>query len=237
MQKLVYLVWKPESISSEAWSRHLCGDVAPALAASGAQDVALNLVDDAVEAEQAHRIGVEDPPLGGMISFWLPSADERAPAEAHLKGASAALHGYAVLETVPLPNTTHLAAPGERTPGVNMVTCIERPARLTPEAWIAHWHGHHERVALETQCTYAYVRNTVERAVTKDAPAWGGIVEEGFPREAVGNPMVWYDTGGDPEVLKRNLDRMMESVRAFLDLERVHSYPMSEYRMGVGGDA
>jgi hypothetical protein len=204
---------------------------APALHAAGARQVALNLADEAVLEKQSARVGAWDPPVEGMVSFWLDCADDRAPAEEALASAAGVLAGYLVVESVPLRNTTHVAPPGERTPGINMVTCIERPARMTPDAWIAHWHGHHKRVALETQCTYAYVRNVVVRPLTPDAPPWSGIVEEGFPAEAVGNPMVWYDAGGDPEVLKRNLGRMVESCQAFLDLDRVVSTPMSEYRL------
>jgi hypothetical protein len=110
---------------------------------------------------------------------------------------------------------------------------LERPERLSFEAWIAHWHGPHREVALETQCTFTYVRNVVVRALTPDAPPWAGIVEEGFPAAAVTDPMRWYKAEGSPETLKRNVARMVESCRKFLDLERVESHPMSEYRLGA----
>jgi hypothetical protein len=57
-------------------------------------------------------------------------------------------------------------------------------------------------------------------------------VEEGFPAEAVGNPMVWYKAEGDPKKLQANVARMVESCKAFLDLDRVESHPTSEYRFG-----
>ena len=44
--------------------------------------------------------------------------------------------------------------------------------------------------------------------------------------------MRWYKAEGSPETLQRNVKRMVESCRAFLDLERVESHPMSEYRIG-----
>ena len=47
--------------------------------------------------------------------------------------------------------------------------------------------------------------------------------------EAVTNPMLWYEAGGSPEKLRENLGRMLASVRAFLDIERVESLPMSEW--------
>ena len=76
------------------------------------------------------------------------------------------------------------------------------------------------------------MRNVVVRPLTSDAPPWEGIVEEGFPADAVTDPMKWYCAEGDPEVLKANLGRMIESCKAFLDLDRVESHPMSEYRLG-----
>ena len=111
------------------------------------------------------------------------------------------------------------------------VALIERPERIPYEAWVAHWHGHHKRVALETQCTYAYVRNVVVRPLTDAAPPWAGIVEEGFPSAAVTDPMQWYRADGSPEKMQRNMTRMIESVQAFLDVDRVESHPMSEYRI------
>jgi len=71
----------------------------------------------------------------------------------------------------------------------------------------------------------------VVRALTPDAPPWRGIVEEGFPVEAVTNPMLWYKAGGDPHKMREHLARMIASVRAFLDIERVESHPLSEYRI------
>ena len=177
------------------------------------------------------RITRLEPPVAGLVSFWLDAADERAPLERALAEATSRLAGYLVVESVPLRNTTQRAPLGQRTPGIVMVALIERPERMPWEAWIAHWHGPHREVALETQCTFLYVRNVVVRALTPDAPPWAGIVEEGFPAEAVTDPMRWYKAEGSPETLKRNVKRMVESCRAFLDLDRVESHPMSEYRL------
>ena len=65
-----------------------------------------------------------------------------------------------------------------------------------------------------------------------DAPPWRGIVEEGFPRAAVTDPMLWYKAGGSPEKLRENLGRMVESCKQFLDLDRVESHPLTQYVLG-----
>jgi hypothetical protein len=231
VEKLVYVVWKPSAASDAEFARGMLGEVAPKLAKLGARGLTLHLSDADVAGVLRARITKLPAPVSGLVSFWLDSADERAPFERALMEATSRLAGYLVVESVPLRNTTQLAPLGRRTPGVVMLALIQRPERISYEHWIEHWHNEHRVVALETQCTFLYTRNVVVRALTKDAPPWAGIVEEGFPTEAVTDPMRWYKAEGSPETLKRNLARMMESCRAFLDLDRVESHPMSEYRL------
>ena len=230
MEKLVYILWKPEAVSDADFASRLRAS-APGLTKAGASAITLNVVDEDVGDAVKARITRLDPPLAGALSFWLDCADDRAPCEQLLAEASARLAGYLVVESVPLRNTAHPVAVGARTPGIDMVTCIERPARLAYDDWIAHWHGHHKEVALATQCTFYYVRNVVVRPLTPDAPPWAGIVEEGFPAEATTDPRIWYRADGSEERFRANLQRMIDSVNAFLDVERVESHPMSSYRL------
>jgi hypothetical protein len=230
MEKLVYTLWKPDAVSEEEFGRSLLA-TARRFAADGARGVGVNLVDEHVHGARRARISALDAPLAGTISFWLDAADDRGPYERALAALAPRHAGYLVVESVPLRNSTHTAPLGTRTPGINIVTCIERPERLTSDEWLAHWLGEHKQVALETQCTYLYVRNVVVGALTHAAPAWGGIVEEGFPTDAVTEPRKWYKSEGSEERFRANLQRMMDSVNYFLDVARVESHPMSEYRI------
>jgi len=230
MEKLVYMLWKPKAVSAADFSANI-RQLAPDLTAAGASSIAVNIVDEHVGDGIKARLTRLDPPLDGALSFWLDCADDRGSCERLLDAVTARTAGYLVVESVPLRNTTSVAALGARTPGINMVTCIEQPDRLTYDAWIAHWHGHHKEVALETQCTFLYIRNVVVRALTADAPPWAGIVEEGFPAEAVTDPRIWYRADGSEERFRANLQRMIESVNAFLDVDHIESHPMSQYRM------
>jgi hypothetical protein len=144
------------------------------------------------------------------------------------------LAAYLVVESVPLLNTAKAAPPGQRMPGINVVACIEKPAAMDYQAWLDHWLNEHKRMAIETQSVFGYVRNVVVRRLSPDGPAWDGIVEETFPAQAVTDPMLWYDAGGSKEKMQRNLARMLESVGAFLEVERVESNPMSQYLIGPG---
>jgi hypothetical protein len=231
MEKLVYVVWKPAAESPTQFKDRMLGPVADALQGLGVAKLSMNIADEHVEYAASMRLTQFDPPPAATVSFWLDCADDRGPYEDALATAADRIAGYLVVESVPLHNTTHTARIGERVPGTNMVALIERPDHIEYDAWIYHWHGHHKRVALETQCTYLYIRNVVVRALTPDAPAWAGIVEEGFPTEAVTDPMLWYSANGSKETLEKNFGAMMESVSAFLDVARVESHPMSEYRI------
>jgi hypothetical protein len=229
MEKLVYVLWRRPETDERRFREALLGETAARCRDAGARDLAASLVDEDVAPALRARITRLDPPPAGIFSFWLETHDERGPCEEALRAATERVAGYLTVESVPLrPPAVSL---GKRAPGVNMVALLQRPERHSREAWLRQWLEHHRAVALETQWTFAYVRNVVVRALTPDAPPWEGIVEEGFPAEAVTNPMLWYKAGGDPEVLKRNIGRMLDSCRAFLDLERVESHPTSRYRL------
>ena len=74
------------------------------------------------------------------------------------------------------------------------------------------------------------MRNEVVRPLTEAAPAWGGIVEEGFPLAALEDPQAFYDAAGDDAKYQDHLKQMVDSCNAFLDMQKVDSHPMSEYR-------
>jgi hypothetical protein len=171
-----------------------------------------------------------DPPKAAFVTFWLDEADRVHGALFDALAARAArVAAYLVVESIPLRNTAQLAAPGERTPGFNLVTGIVPRNDLSYEQFIGLWHHEHRAVALETQSTFAYVRNEIVRALTPGAPQWAAVVEESFPIEALTDPAVWYAAAGSPERLERHRKRMVESCLAFLALDRVDSHPMSEY--------
>lgn len=231
MEKLVYVLWKSAESTPADFRDEMLGGVCKRIEALGVHGLTVNLADDAIGDAVSARITRLDPALDGTLNFWLDSADDRGPYEDAIALATSRSAGYLVVESVPIVNRTQRAEPGERTPGINMIACLERPERMAWDAWIDHWHGPHRQVALETQCTFHYVRNVVVRALSQGAPAWSGIVEEGFPSDAVTDPMIWYKGNGSADVMKRNSRRMIDSCQVFLDIDRVESHPLSEYRL------
>lgn len=229
MEKLAYVLWKRGGETDGDFATRLLGELAPRLRELGARHLKVCVVDRDVEAGAALRIGRMDPPKSGLATFWVDQAQDRAPLEDALRDGCHRIAGYLVVESRALVPATEVAAPGERTPGFHLVTCITARQGLSRDAFIDFWHHRFRDVAIETQSTFDYVRNEIVRALTPEAPAWSAIVEEGFPIAALTDPAVFYDAVGDPEKQQANQARMFEHVQQFLDLAVIESHPMSEY--------
>ena len=228
MEKIACVLWKPAGVPDDVYGKELRA-AAPELARLGAMSVRVNVADEDVAAGAGVRVGTMEP-KSGFVTFWLHDADDLQGALLEKLSAQASrVVAYLVVESTPLRNTTRLTKPGERTPGFNAVTAIVPKDGLSYEEFLHRWHVEHRVVALETQSTFAYVRNEIVRALTPDAPRWAALVEESFPIEALTDQAVWYAAAGDRERLERNRRRMIESCLAFLALDRVESHPMSEY--------
>jgi hypothetical protein len=225
VEKLVYLLTREGEAPGADLRGALIEKAVPALRAAGSSQIAVNVEDEHVSQGAGVAIRHSDPPIRAMVSFWMQNADDRAPCEAALAAHANSLWGYLVVESRPL---LHEPPVGERAPGANLVTCIKQKADIGCDEFIDRWNNEHRKVAVETQSTFAYVRNAVVRRLTPEGFDWDGIVEESFPIEALTDPHVWYDCTDEDEYKKR-LQRMIDSVMAFLDLSVLESTPMSEY--------
>jgi hypothetical protein len=238
VEKLVYLLWADDDPSAgDALRDRLLDDVAPTLLDAGALRLGVNVHDTAAaEAPSPVPTPAGELPHVAEISVWVDSYDRRAPIEATIAGVGLRHAGYLVLESLYDDyGTTEHGPPrdwpdGERSPGVLTVALIHRPEGLGYDEWIQRWHGTQSPVSAELQPRCRYVRNEVIRAVTRDAPEVHGIVEEAWPSARhVADPMLFFNAGSDPALLQANIERMLESVNACLDLSRIRNVTMSEH--------
>lgn len=236
MEKLVYLLWGRGGEGGDALREALLGQVAPRLLELGARTLTVSVAD----AEAAVRLPVApaagEPQVAAEVSMFVDCHDRRGPLEAVLAPAAERIAGYLVSEALYRDYGGNRFSPprdwpdGRRSPGVLMLTLLERPARLDHDAWVAHWHGVQSPVSEEIQPRMRYVRNEVIRPLTPGAPPFEGIVEECWPsKRHVEDPMLFYLAEGSKERLRDHVQRMVESVRGFLDLDRIRSVAMSEY--------
>ena len=226
MEKLVYLLWREASESAAVFGRRLVESAGPKLVQSGALRVAVNSDDTEVDLSWSVPVRDEAPAFAGLCSFWLPCVDDRPAFESVLRDACAKSAGYLVTESVPRDFDRRTWRDGTRTPGIKLVSVFEQPSRLTRDEFIARWHGSHTPLSLEIHPLWRYVRNVVARPLTPGAAPLAGIVEEQV-REAreLTDPNLFY---GGKENLPRNMKRVLDDVRSFLDLERVVNVVMGE---------
>ena len=95
-----------------------------------------------------------------------------------------------------------LVPAGERTPGFNLVTCIEPKDGLRYDEFHPPLARRSPRGrARDAEHVRLPVRNEIVRALTPDAPKWAAVVEESFPIEALTDPAIWYAAQGSPDKL------------------------------------
>jgi hypothetical protein len=230
MEKVVYVVWRPEGESVDGFSERLRSEVAPALLGLGVRGLQVNVADAAVASAMV-RIVELDPQMEAVVSVWVDTVMDavRRPIEATLAGSAAKVAGYLVTDSVPLRNTTRVADAGSRTDGFANLAFLRRPERLTRDAWLDAWQNGHSQLAIDTQSTFGYTQNVVVRPLTSDAPAFDGIVEELFPPEALTDLHAFFDAVGDDEKLQRNMTAMGESTDRFGATESIDVVPTSQY--------
>ena len=233
----MYVLWGEDAPDDEL-SAALRHDVAPRLLSSPNVHALTVDVHDRAAADAPSPV----PTLAGeqlhtaVVSVWVDAYDRHAPL---VTGVLAALGrtfaGYLVTESLYDDYGTTPHAPprswpdGEPSPGVLTVALLHRPAALGYDEWIERWHGTQSPVSAELQPRTRHVRTEVRRALTPHAPAVDGIVEEAWPSaEHVRDPMLFFNATSRVE-LQANVARMMESVGACLDLDRLRSATMTEH--------
>jgi hypothetical protein len=238
VEKLIYLFWSSAAsgLGADDLRDELLNDCAPRLIALGARGLSLNVNDSAAAARSPVALPDGEEPLAAEVSLWLSCLDERAAYEEVLAGLPGAQAGYLVTESLytDYGDNEHSEArswpDGTRSPGVLTVTLLEKPDRLGYDEWVSHWHGVQSPVSEEIQPRARYVRNAVVRPITESAPPIRGIVDEAWPSlRHVEDPMLFYRAGGDRNRMKANIARMLDSVNAFLDMDRIRTFTMSEY--------
>ena len=222
----MYALWPRGDADDGDVAGRLLADIGPALAATGAHGVQLNVIDDEVAAgaslaPRGMRRTTMDPPISAVVSVWIDSAVNhlRAPFDAVFSDGGLRSVGYLVVESEPLPSAKQATGPGRRTDGFTQMAFLLRPERLTRAAWLERWRDHHTDVAIRTQSTFAYRQNLVVDALHDDAPAVDAIVEESFPIEALTDWYAFYDAVGDDARFSANVEAMIASTATFLDHE------------------
>lgn len=231
MEKLIYALWAPEGESRAAFGARILSDLPRALKREGASGIRLNVRDGAVDPAAALLQQWQSPQQDAVVQFWLPSANAifRSGVDAVIERCSSRFAAWLVAESTIIPNRDHVPCPGQRTWGWSQASFITFRSDRTQAAAVDHWHGHHTRVAIETQSNFEYVQNIVVRPLTADAPAYSAFVEECFPAEAMSEPRAFFDAQADEALFARNTQAMADSCAGFIDFARIDIIPTSQF--------
>jgi hypothetical protein len=223
MEKLVYLLWKRDDATIDAFREELLDRRAQVLQ-QGALALTVNVSD------LLDRMGPKSPlvigagrTISASVSLWIDCLDHRAPLEAELRAVAARLDGYLVTESMPLRCADRDWPDGVRSPGVTLWTAFPKPDRVSDEEFYTRWHGSHTPLSFEIHPLWEYTRNAVARAVTAGAPPYRAIVEERFRSlEEITDPMKFFGSA-------ENVQRVLADLAMFADLDQMNTVPMSEW--------
>jgi hypothetical protein len=81
VEKVIYLVWKPESVAIETFRDALLGPVAEQAFAAGAHRLVVSAADLAREIPKPTLLMGEGKTLSASFDVWLDCIDDRRPIE------------------------------------------------------------------------------------------------------------------------------------------------------------
>ncbi|MGH3959216.1 EthD domain-containing protein [Mycobacterium sp.] len=208
------------------WCARQRGPVADAILRLGVPGLAVNVRDGTVR-DSLMTLTTLDPPVAAVVSLWTQQCyGELIAAALRLLDAECELlAAYLVTESIPLPAPLEI---GQRTTGLANIALLRRSAGLDRESWLRRWQNDHTPVAIATQSIFGYTQNAVVRALTPDAPAIAGIVEELFPAAAISDLKAFFGAADDGD-LRDRLSRMIASTSAFGANENIDTVPTSRY--------
>ncbi|MCR9094260.1 MAG: EthD domain-containing protein [bacterium] len=226
MEKLVYLLGDTDAGTtprSRDDLRDRIFSVVPALESAGGKSLTISVADVADPAAEGIAQGNAHGLIDGQISLWLDHVDARGEVEAIVRGLATRHAGYLVTESILREYPDRSWKRGEASPGVTILSTFPKSDALDLETFYARWHGSHGPLSLLLHPLTRYVRNSVFRPLTENAPTLHGIVSE-----SVGSCAV----AADPEIFysgRENRKKLVKDMLSFLDFETVSSVAMREY--------
>lgn len=230
MEKLMYLLERDGGANSDALTTALLRELIPAVRNTGAHRITLNIanLDTEIKSAAPGRIAGAWDRLGGVLSLWLDTLDDRGPIEALLEKTVPGHHGYLVTES--MPQRCEQSWPdGERRPGVTQFTAHGKPADVGEEDFYHNWQVRHSAISFDLHpLRWSYERNAVARALTPGAPPHRALVLEHFRHlDDFTDDSRYF---GKPEVV----EEMFAELPGFCDVNTMVTGGMSEYRFDHG---
>ena len=227
MEKIAIQLWKNSNLDAIDFKNFLINEV-PRFLKDHISSYQVNLADEDVK-EAAGLIQSCYPPSPNAIIFlkvknFFHFEHKLSIFESHAKN----FFSYIVSESkiIEADDSKNL---NRRTDGFSQIVFLEKPKNIDSFDWFDHWTHHHTEIAIETQSNFIYTQNTVVRKLNKESPNFIAIIEECFPSGAMSDQEEFYAAKGNPTLLKKNAEIMMESCNKFIDFSKIEVIPTSRY--------
>jgi hypothetical protein len=170
-------------------------------------------------------------PYDAVTEAWLEDSGA-SPAQVYagalapalgqsLSARGAACHSYLVTEIVQKDQQTF--PPGQRAPGVNLISAITWAKDRTGESGRQGWRKHGPLACRVHIGMTRYVQNDIEQALTPGAPGYSGVAVLYFPTLQDLEQRL-YDTPQNAEVIAAD-------VKSFVDLEKIVTFYTTQYSL------
>lgn len=225
MEKIIYLTFPSEGFDGPAYRDQLIERLSDErLLEGGILGLNASANDLLQEIPRPMLLLGDADKLGAAVSVWIDSLDNRGDIEAALGADAERVDGYLVTESIPQACTDRDWPDGKRSPGVTHFTWFDKAREISEKEFFHNWFDVHTPFSFELHpLRCEYVRNSVARPLTENAPAVRAIVGERF-RELrdYTDPERLF---GSPEVLAKSA----EEAGDFSDPQTLRSLPLSEY--------
>lgn len=234
MEKLCIALWREADAAPDVLPDWLADNLVRHLQASPQVRAATVHAESADPQHSAfrHGAGLDGRLLAGLVSVWLDSYQDAPDLQALLEQAPVAQAApYLVCESVPQAYGDVMTwAEGERSPGLSIVTLLDKPEGTDEKVFYHYWHELHRLTTAQCHPFASYVRNEVARALTDGAPRYRGIVTESSPDvQDFLDPHRFYVSGGDKQQLRANQRRVVDETSHFIDFGTIQVAPMTEH--------
>lgn len=238
MEKIVYLI---EHKTDHDQLYDFCANkLIPELQGLDAKSISFGICNDAVKAASEKRYLTTATDYTIYLSFFLPTAlmldgwleNDSAKKLTKLLKTTSRYDRYVVNESLVLDPANSLQSNQvniQRVPGWMQLALLTKPEKMNRQDWLETWLYSHTQIAVETQSTFGYVQNLVQRFLPDTRFALDGVVTEHFPDAAMTSLEAFYAADDDPQKQQENEQAMMESCARFIDFTSINVIPMSAF--------
>lgn len=214
----MYGLWRRPDQDPAPIAATLLEEVGPRLLELGVDGLRVEVEEPAGKILRTGAL-LDGSVLFGSVSLWLDSYDHRGPHEAAIAATGTQVHGWIVAESASKPYGDHRTWPdGERSPGMSLVTFMDKGPGISDADFYRIWHGEHTPLTFEIHPFWLYVRNQVLRPIAEGAPPVRAIVYEAVPDDADLLDLTrLFGCAGEPERLGEQIARIDAHIDTFAD--------------------